>query len=99
MPGINLLDDGAVRARKTIYGECFTHNAVDLEDPARNLLWRWVIDGRWKLIVPAGSSGDRRVKLYDIVSDPAETSDRASEKADIVESLHRKLDDWWKPAP
>ena len=60
LPGIDLLDDAAVKGRKTIHGECYLHNILDLESPARNLLWRWTIDGHWKLIVPRthGAKGE-----------------------------------------
>ncbi|MDA0832442.1 MAG: sulfatase [Planctomycetota bacterium] len=52
LPGLNLLDHEAVADRKTIFGESFLHTGVDLVNPAENLLWRWVIDGEWRLIVP-----------------------------------------------
>jgi len=57
LPGVNLLDDRAVAARKQVFGECSTHAIVDLDAPARSLLWRWIVstepDGKlWKLIVP-----------------------------------------------
>ena len=41
------------RGRKTIFGEIFTHDAVDIDRPASSLRYRWVIEGYWKLIVPA----------------------------------------------
>jgi len=64
LPGVNLLDERAVAARRQIFGECYTHTLVDLDDPARSLLWRWTIrddrqaaDGhRWKLIVPTSAA-------------------------------------------
>ena len=60
LPGIDLLDAKAVAARRQIFGECFTHTLVDLDDPSKSLLWRWTIrddeqtphQHRWKLIVP-----------------------------------------------
>ena len=39
MQGINLLDTQAVKSRNTIYGECFTHNSMDLHKPAASLRW------------------------------------------------------------
>ena len=64
LPGVNLLDERAVAARRQIFGECATHTIVDLDDPARSLLWRWTVraepDGRlWKLIEPATATGRR----------------------------------------
>ena len=59
LPGVNLLDDAAVAARQQVFGECYTHTIVDLDDPAKSLLWRWTIRAGaggpiWKLIVPSG---------------------------------------------
>jgi uncharacterized sulfatase len=95
MPGINLLDAEAVRARRTIHGECFKHDMVDVNNPAKSLLWRWLIDGRWKLIVPA--QADKNAELYDIVADPYEKMEVAAKNADVVKELRGKLDSWWKP--
>jgi uncharacterized sulfatase len=98
MQGVNLLDDTALHARKAVFGECFTHNAVDLNDPAQNLRYRWIVDGRWKLIVPAGQAETKKPELYDVVADPHERNELAEQNAEIVTALSRKLDDWWNPA-
>ena len=44
--GIDLLDAKAVAARKQIFGEIFTHNAVDVDVPASSLRFRWARDGK-----------------------------------------------------
>lgn len=98
MPGVNLLDDTAVTARKTLYGECFTHNFVDLQVPASSLRWRWIIDGHSKLIVPnKANQPDDVIELYDLKADPTEEKNLASEQATKVTELTAKLDAWWKP--
>ena len=64
LPGVDLLDAKAVAERRQIFGECFTHTLVDLDDPAKSLLWRWTIrddeqtsrQHRWKLIMPTSAS-------------------------------------------
>ncbi len=72
MQGISLLR----RPRRwpagtAIYGECFTHNAVDLNDPAANLRWRWMVDRNYKLIVPDPTNEpEATVELYQIKADP-----------------------------
>ncbi len=70
LPGINLLDDAAVAARRQVFGECYTHTIVDLDDPAKSLLWRWTVRDRWKLIVPtsAGALPGEEGKLIDLES-------------------------------
>jgi arylsulfatase A-like enzyme len=98
MQGVNLLDDKAVTERKTICGECFTHNAVDLENPAANLRWRWVISEGWKLIVPdVKNEPDASIELYDLAVDPRETKNLADEQRDEVTQLCKQLDAWWEP--
>lgn len=97
MTGINLLDPAARSARRTLYGECFTHNAVDIEKPESSLRWRWIIDDNWKLIVPdpVNQPGDQP-ELFDITTDPLEARNRAADKSTEVTMLRRKLDAWWR---
>jgi uncharacterized sulfatase len=98
MPGINLLDEAAVSSRKMIYGECFTHNFVNLNVPASSLKWRWIVDGTDKLIVPhKANQPDDVFELYDLKTDPTEEKNLATENADKVKTLNAKLDVWWKP--
>ena len=98
MPGIDLLDDTAIAARKTLYGECFTHNFVDLNVPASSLRWRWIIDGHSKLIVPhQANQPDDIIELYDLKADPTEEKNLAPDQPAKVTELTTKLDAWWKP--
>jgi arylsulfatase A-like enzyme len=101
LPGLNLLDESAVSKRKTLHGECFTHNAADLNDPAKSVRHRWIIDGNWKLIVPhvpADKDGPGEPELYDLAADPHEKANRIAGKPDVAAMLRKKLDDWWDPA-
>ncbi len=56
LPGLNLLDAEKAAARKQLFGECYTHTLVDLDEPAKSLLWRWTVrrdgDHLWKLVEP-----------------------------------------------
>ncbi len=98
MQGIDLLDDEALADRHTIYGECFTHDAVDLNKPAANLRWRWLIDGDDKLIVPdAQNEPEATVELYQLTADPHEANNLAAAEPERVEQLRAKLDAWWEP--
>jgi uncharacterized sulfatase len=98
MPGLNLLDSAAVSARKTLYGECFTHNFVDIQVPATSLKWRWIIDGHSKLIIPnKANQPDDVTELYDLKADPTEEKNLASDQPAKVTELTAKLDAWWKP--
>jgi len=95
MPGVNLMDAAAVANRDTLYGACFTHNAVDIHDPAKNVRWRWVLSDGWKLIVPdAKNEADAKVELYQVTKDPGEKNNLAADSAKVAE-LTKKLDAWW----
>lgn len=110
LPGIDLAE--AIRSvdlrRTAIYGEGFAHDIADLNRPAASLLFRWCINGRWKLIVPhSGRVGryaavheeHRRegVQLYDLHEDPHEQHNLAGERTEMVRDLQAQLDHWWKP--
>jgi arylsulfatase A-like enzyme len=100
MPGINLLDEAALKNRKAIFGECFTHNAIDLDDPAANLRWRWMIEGDWKLIAPDPINEPRgQAELYNLAKDPQEQVDRAPDEGQRVTRMRALLDAWWNPHP
>jgi uncharacterized sulfatase len=97
LAGVNLLDDAAVTARPAVFGECFTHTAVDLHDPSSSLRWRWVIAQGWKLIVPAAKNEPEAVvELYDLTRDPTEQHNRAQDEPARVEKLRAILDAWWR---
>jgi uncharacterized sulfatase len=98
MQGVNLLNETEVKKRKAIFGECFTHNAVDIHNPAANLLWRWGIEGQWKLIVPAPQNEPNgTVELFNLARDPFETTNLADKEMARVERMRQKLDAWYKP--
>jgi uncharacterized sulfatase len=98
--GVNLLDEKAISARQVIFGEVFTHNAVDIHDPASSLRFRFGVAGDWKLIVP-----DRHnvpggtVELFDLRNDPGEAHNRAGDQPQKVAELLARLDALWPAAP
>ena len=97
LPGLNLLDADRVAARTSIFGECFTHDAVDLDNPASSLRWRWVIDGHSKLIAPSKRNEPKgKPELFDLAADPHESKNLAETDAKKVEDLRAKLDAWWR---
>jgi len=101
LPGVDLLNERAVKARQSLFGATFTHDAVDIRNPAANVLSRWVIEGDWKLILPfPGREGEdvpNRPLLYNLAADPEERTDLAAKEPKRVQRLSRRLDDWWKP--
>jgi uncharacterized sulfatase len=99
LPGLNLLDGTALAKRQQLFGECYTHDAKDLANPAASLRWRWMIDGHTKLIVPAAQNEPtEKTELYDLAADPNEERSLAASQADRVAELSQKLDAWWPGA-
>lgn len=98
MTGVNLLDDPAVERRPAVFGEIFTHDAVDLDRPAASLRYRWVVAGGWKLIVPdPRNEPGASPLLFNVDADPAEARDLAAGDPERVGEMTRSLDAWWRP--
>ena len=96
MQGVNLLDESAVNGRTTIFGEIFTHNAVDIHRPASSLRYRWALSNNLKLILPAKqNTPDGGAELYDLAADPQEQHNLASARPQDVERLTKQIDAWW----
>lgn len=94
MPGVDLV--GLARGdiqREAVYGEVFSHDAVDLDRPAASLQYRWVREENWKLIAAV----DGGVELYDLAADPDEEVNLAGDRPDVVRRLRGHLDAWWRP--
>ena len=108
MAGIDLLCvivGGEPPVRDAIFGETFAHDIADLNDPATSLLYRWTIEGRFKLIVRydgalgryalVHANGPRESKLFDLLADPYETTNLAERYPNVVEHLSWRIRHWW----
>lgn len=108
LPGYNLLPilkSGAPTPRKQVFGESFAHDVADIDDPEASLLYRWVIDGKWKLLLTydgkVGRYGkhhprnETQPQLYDLLADPHETKNLAADHPDVVARLANTIQDWW----
>jgi uncharacterized sulfatase len=88
MQGINLLDEAALTGRKHIFGECFLHTAVDLDNPTLSLRYRYVVEGTNKLILPWIANEPKAVtEFYDLKADPTETENLAEKQKPRVAEL------------
>lgn len=96
LQGLNLLDRPAIEARNGVFGAGYGHDAVDVNDPVANLRVRWTVSGKWKLLLPFRRNvpGDA-VQLYDVVADPAETTDLAPDNPEVVKRLIDRIQAWW----
>lgn len=96
LEGVDLLDHKAVAGHPPVFGEIFTHNSVDLHDPAASLRFRWIVEGDWKLIAPDPRNEPKAgVELFDVAHDPGETRNLAAERRPKVAELLPKLDAHW----
>lgn len=94
LPGLDLTDRAAMKARKSVFVAAYTHDIADLADPSKSRVADVVIDGWWKLIVPTGVKPDRpfagvpaATVLFHLKSDPLEKKDVASEHPEVVARL------------
>ena len=55
---------------------------------------RTIIDGDRKLVIHEAKDGERKVELFDLNADPAETKDLAAEQPETTEKLKAKLRAW-----
>ncbi len=108
LPGLDLLPQLKTRepiARERIFGEGFAHDIADLDQPEASLLYRWVIQGRWKLILTYDGKANRyqathprsdpRPQLYDLEADPHERTNLAAEHPLRVEQLAGAIGRWY----
>ncbi|MEL6108882.1 MAG: sulfatase-like hydrolase/transferase, partial [Planctomycetota bacterium] len=54
LPGMNLMESLTKKQpidRERIFGESFAHDIADIENPEASLLFRWCIEGQWKLLL------------------------------------------------
>ncbi len=106
LPGLNLLPairDGSTIQRDAIFGEVFSHDVADVEQPEASLIYRWVIRGQWKLLLTYDGPlvgvkfppKDFRPQLYDLLADPTEKDNLAATHPDIVSELAVRLNAWY----
>ncbi|MCR9120065.1 MAG: sulfatase, partial [bacterium] len=84
--------------------ESFAHDIADIEDPEASLLFRWCIQGKWKLLLTYDGEVNRyqsthprtekRPQLFDLLADPGETKNLAAENPDVVAKLAAEIENW-----
>ncbi len=108
MPGYDLMDilkSGDPTPRKIVFGEGCAHDVANIDKPEDSLLYRWAIEGKWKLLLTYdGAIGrygrvhprtETRPQLFDLLADPGEDKNLAAENPEIVARLAKKIADWW----
>lgn len=108
LPGIDLMPavrDRAPIERDTIFGETCAHDIADVDDPEASLLYRWCIQGKWKLLLTYDGEVNRyasshprtekRPQLFDLMADPHEDQNLAAQNPEVVANLAKKIADWY----
>ncbi len=108
VPGLNLLTNLQKKQpikRSGIFGEGFAHDIADIEDPEASLLYRWRIEGKWKLLLTYDGEVNRyksshprtekRPQLFDLLEDPHEKVNLAGRHPEVVADLAAKIAAWW----
>jgi uncharacterized sulfatase len=104
MQGINVLDRKALSGRDAIFAEAYSHDFTTVD---QSLVFRVMVKPPWKLILPdpvnrpdhpeyypAEAIG--RPQLYNLLDDPHEQFNLASENPDVVSAMTRDIEMWWK---
>ena len=108
LPGLNLLPNlikNTRISRNTIFGEGFAHDIADIDEPEASLLYRWCIEGPWKLILTYDGEVNRyksthprkekRPQLFNLLEDPYETTNVAGDHPEEVRRLAKKIAAWY----
>lgn len=99
MPGVDLLGDHD--RDRAVFGEIYPGDAAALGRPEKEIAYRWVRKGDYKLIVPQGEApwegylnGEA---LYIVAEDPGEQQNRIGEAgmAAVAGELRGRLKAWW----
>jgi arylsulfatase A-like enzyme len=105
LPGIDLLDEQATQARKTVFGVCHSTHNMTPDDSDGVLQYQWCVEDDWKLIVRYAGEDTTEyrslhawdtapARLYNLKDDPNETNDLADTHPQIVQRLRSKIETW-----
>lgn len=108
LPGLNLMPamkSGEPIERERIFGESFAHDIADIEHPEASLLYRWTIEGPWKLLLTYDGEvnryasthprTERRPQLFNLHDDPSEEKNVAGRHPEVVARLAEAIEAWY----
>ena len=91
--------------RTAIFGESFAHDIADIANPQKSLLYRWCIQGDWKLLLTYDGEvnryksthprTERGPQLFNLTEDPHEQHNVAADHPEIVARLSKQISDWY----
>ena len=90
LPGISVLDEKQLAARKTIFGEIYAH---DFNTVASSLFYTMAVAKPYKLILPDSKRKSKaKVELFNTDEDPFEKNNIAEQHPEIVEKLKQHIE-------
>ena len=108
LSGLNLmplLTEGKKLDREAIFGESFAHDVADINEPETSLLYRWCIEGKWKLLLTYDGKINRykghhkrenpEPVLTDLLGDPNESTNLAAKNPTVVKRLANRINQNW----
>ena len=108
LPGLDLWEHLTSKKpieREAIFGEGFAHDIADIDRPEASLLYRWCIEGNWKLLLTYDGEVNRyasthprtekRPQLFDLEADPFEARNVAGQHPETVARLAGRIRDWY----
>ena len=108
VPGVNLLPSACGERpleSRPVFGEIYPGDATSLGHPERDVSYRWIRRGDYKLIVPHAQQGTiwreyvTKPSLFNVIADPREEHDLGSDpqQARRIQHMRKLLDAWWTP--
>ncbi len=107
LPGQSLLPSAqgtaSLNPHRAVFGAIYPGDATQLGNPAKDVAYRWVRQGDYKLILPQGSQpwGNYLTEpwLSNVIRDPKETTNLINDPAHKLRliELRSLLDTWWTP--
>ncbi|MEM8953210.1 MAG: sulfatase [Verrucomicrobiota bacterium] len=108
VPGLDLMPlirDGIPLDRNIVFGEGCAHDIIDLTNHEPTLLYRWCIEGKWKLLLTydgivskytdVHARQEKGPQLFNLSTDPHEEKNVAAQHPDIVADLAKKIEAWY----
>jgi arylsulfatase A-like enzyme len=110
LPGINLLDEAARKARTSVFGVCHATHNMNPNNSDGTLLFLWCVSGDWKLMMryPGKDTTSYKVindwdqkpiQLYHLKTDPHEKNEVSEMHPEIAEKLRKEIEAWHTVKP
>ena len=112
LPGIDILNETEVKNRSVVFAEAYNHDITNIAVPTESLLYKIAIEKKWKLLLPnpemiKEEASTRKeniagyyfkdIQLFNLIEDPLELTNVASEQLEEVQRLTDEINKWWQP--